>query len=166
MIYRKWAGAASVWVLMILITSCGFHLRGVLDMPPWLNQVTIVLEKTHHDVGTHLKNQLEGYHVHLITNPLQAKYLLLVRNDSFQQQITNVAASTTTRQYQLIYRVEFSLIRANGEIIIPPTVISVTRNFIRNNDRVLSSNWVEGLLDNEMRRDAVMQIISRLSRGK
>lgn len=157
--------------LLVLITGCGFKLRGMNDMPAWLNNIAIVVEDAHKDLGAMLKDQFQAYRIRIISNPTKADYLLIIRNDANQQQITSISASTTPRQYQLTYTVRYSLIKVkktkgSEEVSVPAAtnVVSVSRQLTVNNDRILGSD-AEGLMTYaEMRREAVMQIINRLSR--
>lgn len=153
-----------IWFVFIFLTGCGFHLRGFVDMPNWLDRVAIVIENAHRDLGPPLKNQLEAYKIRVVPEPALADYLLIIESDGIQQQMTNVGASTAPRQYLLIYDVRFTLVKVKGGTIVPSTHVSVTRQLTINSDRILGSNSEETLIASEMRRDAAMQIINRLSR--
>lgn len=149
---------------MVLISGCGFHLRGYVDIPAALNDIELIIENANHDLLGLIRAQLLTYKIKVVSDHTQANYLLIVEKDDVLQQITNVSASTTTRQYELTYIVHFSLVNSKGTIIIPSTPVSVTRRFIMNSNRVLGSNWVEMLLKTEMRRNAAEQIIYKMSR--
>lgn len=155
-----------IWVISALLAGCGFHLRGMADLPPWLHHIAIVIQNAHRDLEPRLKDQLQAYNITVDTNATQAAYLLIIEKDNYLQQITNVSASTAPRQYQLIYDVQFTLIEAKGKTIIPSTHVFVTRQLTVNNDRILGSDSEESLLKSEMRRDAAMQIINRLSQSR
>ncbi|MBA2710440.1 MAG: hypothetical protein H0U57_07615 [Tatlockia sp.] len=150
--------------LTCLVISCGFRLRGFNDIPRWLDNIAITIQDAHRDLGPTLKDQLESYRIRVNPNPAKADYVLIIESDGVKQQITNVSASTVPRQYLLIYFAQFSLVKAKGGLIIPLTNVSVTRHLTINNNRILGSNFEEMQLLTEMRRDAAMQIINRLSR--
>ena len=152
-------------LITLLTTGCGFHLRGMIDVPQWLNNVSIVIEQAHHDLGPLLQDQLEAYKIIVNPDPSRASYLLIIESDSMQQTISSVSSSTTPRQYQLIYTVHFKLQQANGEEVIPTAYIVVTRQITINSNRILGSNDEEEQSKSEMRQDAVIQIINRLSRS-
>ena len=152
-------------VFTLLISGCGFHLRGMIDVPPWLNNVSIIVQQAHRDLAPLLQKQLQAYNIHVNPDPTTAHYWLIIESDSAKQNITSVSSSTTPRQYQLIYTVRFKLLQANGEEIIPTAQISTTRQITINSDRILGSNEEEELSKAEMRRDAVIQIINRISRS-
>ncbi|MBA2652626.1 MAG: hypothetical protein H0U73_10225 [Tatlockia sp.] len=154
------------FLLAFLVAGCGFHLRGFNDMPQWLNNVAISIQHAHRDLGPTIKEQLESYKIKVNPNPTEADYVLVIESDGIQQQTTNVSASTTPRQYLLIYDVKFSLVKVKGAVVIPSTHVSVSRQLTVNNDRILGSNFEEMQLTTEMRREAAMQIMNRLSRYK
>lgn len=151
-----------VGFILLLLTSCGFHLRGIVNMPPWLNNVAIIIEQAHRDLCPQLKEQLESYKVYT-TDPAQAQYWLIIEHDQFQQEITSISSSTTPRQYQLIYKVWFKLCEKQGKEIIPLGKATVIRQATINGDRILGSNDEEAIIKAEMIREAVIQIINRLN---
>ena len=53
---------------------------------------------------------------------------------------------------------------SKGQVIKAPRLVTVSRQLTVNNDRLLGSNEEETVLISEMRREAVIQIINRLSR--
>ncbi|WP_133127317.1 LPS assembly lipoprotein LptE [Legionella nagasakiensis] len=149
---------------MLLLTGCGFHLRGAVDMPSWLDRVAIINQSGHQELEHVLEEQLQAYHVYVSSDPSLANYWLFLQNESFQQQITSVSSSTTPRQYQLIYTVQFKLQRAKGKVIIPSNQLVITRQLTVNSDRILGSDEEEAIIKKEMRRDATLQMLYRLSR--
>ncbi|MCL9684626.1 LPS assembly lipoprotein LptE [Legionella maioricensis] len=151
-------------ILALLLSACGFHLRGLIDVPEWLNNVSIISKDGNKELVSLLKSQLEGYKVEVNPEPALAKYWLIINKTTFQQQIVSVGASTNPRQYQLILTIEFMLQTSKGQIIKAPRFVAVSRQLTVNNDRILGSNEEETVLISEMRREAVIQIINRLSR--
>jgi LPS-assembly lipoprotein len=137
----------------------------MVDMPPWLNKVAVIAQQGHHDLAPWLQKQLAAYSIYVADNPTQADYWLIILSDTMQENISSVSSSTTPRQYQLTYTVWFKLQSASGQDIISPSQIIVTRQITINSDRILGSNDEEELQKSEMRRDAVIQIINRISRS-
>jgi len=150
-------------IACILLSACGFHLRGMVDIPKWLNNVAIVSKDGNNELASILKIQLDTYKIHVNPDPDLASYWLIINHTTFQQQIISIGASTNPRQYQLILTIEFMLQTRSGKIVQPSRTVSVSRQLTVNNDRILGSNEEESILIREMRQDAVIQIINRLS---
>ena len=155
---------SSIILLITLLCGCGFHLRGIVDIPRWLNNVCIIVQEANHDLEPLLQRRLEAYNVHINPDPALATYWLIIESDAIRQEISGISSSTVPRQYQLIYTLRFKLQRAKGEELIPSKQIIETRQATINGNRILGSNEEEDLLKAEMRRDAVIQIINRLSK--
>ncbi len=149
---------------LLLLSSCGFHLRGLANAPEWLDNVSIISNDGNKELTSILKSQLEGYKIRVNSDPAFARYWLIINKINFRQQIVSIGASTNPRQYQLILTIEFMLQTSKGEVIKPPRFISVSRQLTVNSDRILGSSDEEAILISEMKKEAVLQIINRLSR--
>jgi LPS-assembly lipoprotein len=150
--------------LAALTTSCGFKLRGMIDMPRWLNHIIILNERAHADLVPQIQEQLEGYNIHVVEKLSQSKYILQLQSDYYQDQLTSVSSTTTPRQYQIFYHVHFLLQQYKGKVILPSHAIVITRQITINSNRILGSDEEEALIKAEMRRDAAMQIVNQLSK--
>lgn len=133
-------------------------------MPRWLNHVAIIVEQGHHDLAPYLVEYLRTYNLIVEASSDAAQYWIIVERDNLQEQITSVSSSTTPRQYELTYTVQFKLIKAKGREIMPTSTISVTRQATINSNRILGSNQEQALLVDEMRHEAAVQIMNRISR--
>jgi len=76
--------------------------------------------------------------------------------------ILSLDTSGRVREYQLRYRVGFSLRDAKGRNWIAPNEIVLTRD-ISFNDQVLAKEAEEALLYRDMQTDMVQQIVRRLA---
>ena len=161
---KRWR---TYWIVILLASvfqgGCGFHLRGSIDLPVWLDKVAIINHGANRELTTLLKEQLQAYHIHVCDSPSQADYWLIVEEEAYQQQALSISSSTTPRQYQLTYFVSFRLQAPRGNNGIPLTKIVVTRQITINSDRILGSDAEEALTKQEMRRDAANQVLNRIS---
>lgn len=150
--------------LLFFLASCGFHLRGLIDMPEWLNNVAIIIPDANRGLAAVLEKQLAAYQVKINPEPAKARYWLIIERDQFEQQIVSVSSSTTPRQFQLIYTVWFKVLTVKGPEVIPTRQVQVTRQLTINSNRILGSDDEARILKGEMQREAAMQILNRLSR--
>lgn len=150
-------------VLALLLSACGFHLRGVVDIPKWLNNVAVISQEADKQFTPMLRANLESYKIRVNPEPMDAAYWIVIKKINLEQNIVSIGASTNPRQYQLVLTVSFMLQTRKGEVLKPVRQVTVYRQLTVNNDRILGSNQEEALLINEMRQDAVIQIINRLS---
>jgi len=149
--------------LLLCTQACGFHLRGVQMLPSWLSPLAIIQDHVSPHWGALLKRRLQLAHIDVANNPSRAVYWLTLHNEDIQKHIMSVSSSGSPRQYQLNYRISFTLQTAKGNDVIPLTPILVTRMLTINNDRILGSQDEEDKIIDDMRYDAAIQILYRLS---
>lgn len=153
-------------ILAILMNGCGFHLRGMINLPTWLDRVAIINHSGNRNIEQALKTQLNVYDVQTVCDPGSAHYWLVIESDLFQEQVGSISASTTPRQYQLFYRATFHLQDSKGNIVMPTGQVVITRQITMNMDRILGSNDEQAITQKEMIRDAAIQILNRLSKKR
>lgn len=147
---------------IFILSGCGFHLRGIPELPKWLNQVAIINKDVQPDLPILIKEQLQANGVTVIEEPQNAPYDLILQSEQISQQIVSVSSSTTPRQYQLTYNVFFKLLSAQGEEIIPLRKIVVTRQITLNSDRILGSDAEEAIIQKEMRETIARRILMQI----
>lgn len=133
-------------------------------MPTSFKNVIIIKEAVHPDLATFLEARFLGYHIAVLKEPKNADYTLVLEKEHIEQNITSVSASTSPRQYQIYYAVTYSLIAKKAPPIIASHTLILTRQVTINNDRILGSDYEESLILKEMRNDAAMQIMMRISK--
>jgi len=148
--------------LIILLSGCGFHLRGSIELPKKLDHIAVIVRDAHREIAPLIRDQLRAYHREVVDDPAAAKYWLVIEHDSLTQNITGISSSTTPRQYELLYTVQFKLQRARAGDLATEEKIFVTRALTVNSDRILGSNDEEAHLAQEMRQNAVVMILERL----
>lgn len=148
---------------VFLLCSCGFKLRGYSTLPGWFNPV-IVVEKTPNPfLRRQLNNQFFIQGIEVVRDIHKARFLLVLENEAFQQLLTAVAASTTPRQYQINYHLNYSILSASGKMLRPTQSILVIRQLTVNNDRILGSNDEEKRIKQEMLKEAAIQVFNQIA---
>mgnify|MGYP002133122521 CR=1 FL=1 len=148
---------------MLILSSCGFHLRGISQVNHRFQSIAVEVNSNNEGLKPFLESVLASYAIPIASLPSQAEYTIVIEKESFQRQITNVSASTTPRQYLLIYTVDFSVHDKKGVTALSLAHINVIRQFTLNNDRILGSNYEEMLFKKEMEQEAANQILFRLN---
>lgn len=151
-----------LWVSLLLLNSCSFHLRGIEPLPQELSPVAIVCNQVSPDWNAILRQRLQTANLNVVDIPADARYSLVIQNENMQRNIMSISSGSSSRQYQLIYRVTFTFKKTKGRDLISDAPVIVTRLLTINNDRILGSHDEEEQIINDMRRDIATQIIYRL----
>lgn len=151
----------AIGALGLLLTACGFQLRGQATLPFETIYVDIPLTSP---VGTELKrNIVAGTRAKLANDAAQAKAILSVSGEERSKTILSFDTAGRVREYQLRYRLSFRVRDALGRDYLPLSEIRLTRIISYVDAQVLAKEQEELLLFRDMQSDMVQQILRRLS---
>jgi LPS-assembly lipoprotein len=147
----------------ILLSACGFHLRGKVSMP----FETIYLHTTNPKTPfiRELRRNLEAGQVKLVNAADQAELVLDIVSEIPDKQVLTLGADGRVNEFRLFYRVSLRAYDYQKDWI-PAEEIALRRDFSYDDTIVLAKEAEEALLYQSMRSDMVQQIMSRLSRAK
>jgi len=155
---RRLASALLLASSLLTAAGCGFHLRGSTQIP-FKNLHVQVAETS--GFGIELKRALRANDVPLRETAKGADANLAILSEIREKKIQSLGGQGRVREYQLIYRVGYSLTSEKG-IITPPTQILITRDISFNDAAALAKEAEEALLYRDMQSDAVQQLLRRL----
>ena len=148
--------------ISLLISSCGFHLRGMSEVPSWLAHVSIVSQKVNRDIAPLLTDLLISNHIQVDQEPRMANYWIILEEDSLKQNITSISSGTNARQYQLVYSLRFKLENTQNPEASHAQTITVIRQLTVNSQRILGSSDEQNILESEMHLEAIQLLLTRL----
>lgn len=148
----------------LLVTACGFHLRGQVSLP---FETLYVNASSSSAFATQLKRAvLAGTNARLSDNSKNAQAIFVLLSEIQEKQILSLSGAGTVREFELHYRVAFRLHDNQGRDWIPQTEISLKRDVTFNDSQVLAKDSEEALLYKDMQSDAVQQVMRRMSAAK
>lgn len=145
----------------LLLTSCGFQLRGAATLPfdslyvqaPPSSQFAIQLKRV----------VAAGSRTRIADRPDDAQAVLQIMTELREKQILSLSGGGRVREYQIRYRLSYRLTDSKSvNVYIPPSEIVLQRDFSFNDAQVLAKEAEEALLYRDMQTDAVQQLVRRL----
>jgi len=147
----------------LLLSSCGFHLRGQVSMP----FETIYLQTANPNTPfiRELRRNIEAKQVKMVNAEDQAELVLDIVSEISEKQVLSLGGDGRVNEFRLLYRVS---LRAYDHLKdwIPAEEIALRRDYSYDDTKVLAKEAEESLLYQSMRSDMVQQIMRRLSRAK
>lgn len=147
--------------LIINLSSCGFHLRNQLPVPPELTTIALISSNPNGQLTQQLWQIFKSTNVHVVTDPDQAPISLYLFNENTTTSLLSESASSATRQYTLTYSISYEL-QTQHNVVYGPKTLLAFRNYMVNERQVLSTSTEQQLLSTNLQRDIVYQIISQL----
>ncbi len=151
-----------VWLLALtlFLSSCGFQLRGTVNLP----FDTLYIPNATGGIALDLKRYIQaGSHTRVVDDPKLAQAQLELSGETRLRNILSLSGAGRVRELQLIYRVSMRVHDGKGAEFLPSSTISVTRDLSYNDTDVLSKEVEEANINREVQADLVQQILRRLS---
>ncbi len=151
----------SIYLLcLLLISSCGFHLRGAAKFD--LELVHIKSEDAD-TVANELKRLLTAKEIQVLSMEKAAQATVHLRNETVERRVLTVSSTSGKQEeMEINYRVEMEVRRPDGSVILPKQSISLLRDYRFDETAVLAMGVEEETLRKDMFRDLLAQIMRRL----
>jgi len=148
-------------VLALLLTGCGFEPVAPAEMP-FVN--LYIAAPDYSSFGAEFKRYVESYsRSRLADAPGKADAVLEILGETQQKQILSLSSAGRVQEYLLRYRITFRVRDAAGNELLPPDEIMLERDLIYDDDVALAKENEEIFLYQDMRNDAIRQLVRRLS---
>ena len=148
-------------ILMLVFTACGFQMRGSQS----INSVSLTSlnlnSSSANDLSREVRSQLQLAGVEISNG---SEITLNLANETYQRTILTVSPNTgKVEEYLLTLTVLMSLDKAGTGDLLRNEMISVSRDFLYDEDALLGKASEENLLKETLRREAAVRIIRRLN---
>ncbi|WP_172600369.1 LPS assembly lipoprotein LptE [Sulfurivermis fontis] len=159
----------------MLLTSCGFHLRGAVELPPQLARTQLVGVDARSELADEITAALEGAGAQVVTADATAQ--LHVSGERENRRLLSVGRTGRASEYEVTYQFSFELrapvvsqdrdgqAKVHYRVLVPRQSVSLSRDYSFDRNNVLGKGEEEDLLIREMRAFAVRQMLLRLRAG-
>lgn len=113
-----------VIAISLLVSACGFHLRGVGSVPKPLHTLYVTGDNPYSSFMQKLRTNLQNGGIKVVNNPDQSPYTLQVSNAHTSSTQTSTASSEQLRQYKIKVSAKFILEDAQGNRLVEPFTLS------------------------------------------
>ena len=154
----------TLWVslLIIVLTGCGFHLRGALPTLTMDNPIYIAGVDKNSDLYRELARQLRGAKSVITETRSLAKSVLTISNYRSRERQLTLNSSNQAVEYELEESFNFSVQTSRTTVESRP--LKVTRVLGRTESETLAREREEREMRINMRHDLVNQLMYQLAR--
>ena len=160
--------------LLGLLSSCGFRLRGDVEVPAVLSIVHISGVAEYADLNQELKRVLQRSGSQITKTRETAKSVVNISSEQWRKRVLSVDSQGLAAEYELNYRFLFTVEEASTDevkdpdkpvsstVLVPQQKIDLTRDFRFDPNNVLATEAEEKQIRLEMVRFAVRQMMRRI----
>jgi LPS-assembly lipoprotein len=156
------------FILCIVLSGCGFHLRGAssIALPPELSTMRVTMGgASYPPLLVEMRNALQVLGGVNLTDDVSANVpVLQLLGESSETQVLAIDSSGRISAYLLNYRVDYSLLGPDKKLLLPKQPVKLQREYGFDRLNVIATEKQSEFLQTEMRRDVAQQILRRLAR--
>lgn len=151
-------------LLLASLSACGFQLRGSTPASR-ISFDSIYLDA---EKGTPLERELRRYILSqgkttVATDQKEAAVTLRILSEAKERKVHTLNAQGQVREYSLIYRINFEAADKDNKNLLKPYELALQAFLSYSQSQVLPKETEERMIYDDLRRDAVSQIMRQLS---
>lgn len=151
------------WLLCLLIlTGCGFKLRGAYQLPDAMQVTYIDAEQVTSSLVRSLTRSFKTSKIQVLDEVSENAAVFKIYAETKNKRIVSVDSRGRAREYTLNYKISFSLKTGMESTDISEQTIGIERDFLFDTEDVLGNSKGESQLYEEMQDDLVRLILLRL----
>ena len=150
--------------LIMSLTACGFHLRGSEQKSRVEVSKVYVINAGAANVSREVKSLLASAGAKAVSSMAEAKYVLRLESENYEQTVLSVSADTgKVEQYQITITLFMSLQDSAGKALVSAEEVRMAIDYTFDEDAVLGKIEEESVIQNELAKEAAGQVIRRLN---
>lgn len=157
---HTWMIGCLVVVLSVLVSACGFQLRGLTEIPDALKSVYLSSEQSSSTLPI-LKRLMQSNGIKVEKGAISAPYHLTIVKEEHQRRAVSLSSTAQTEEYELRSTIVFQVVDSAGEMVITPTQIYTERTYRFDENNINAKAAEESLIRQEMYSNLAQQIIRR-----
>lgn len=148
-------------LLLLLLSGCGFQLRGLYDIPESLSQVALLSSSSDTQLERTLGKALEANGVQISS---QAVYRIELLDQRFQRRTLSLDSSARASEYELRGDVTFRVTNQQEEELLPARTLISERSYNVDSSNITASDSQEPVLRQQIHQDLAQQIMRQYIR--
>jgi LPS-assembly lipoprotein len=149
-----------IWIsTILLISSCGFQLRGSMDLSGNISPLYIE-QGSAFELAREIKGLVVKNKVAITDVAAKAKAQLTLVNESRSRRVLSVDSNGRAREYMLTYTVNITIKIQHAKVM--QDSVSLSRSLLFDPDTVLAATNEAEILYRDMRKDAARLVLLKL----
>ncbi|MDG9884814.1 hypothetical protein CSV86_030700 [Pseudomonas putida CSV86] len=144
--------------LAVMLSACGFHLRGTGTNELAIKELEVSARNAYGETVTQLRDVLKSSGVNVHSG---APYRLVLTNEAETQRAASYAGSGRSVEYELQTQLSYDIQGRNNTVLLSDK-LEVQKVYLYDGNNITGSGQESGQIRKEMRRELVQRMILRL----
>jgi len=149
-------------LVMSLLQSCGFRLRGASELPNTIKFAVIDGVAEFSDLGIAIKQQLVSSGAKVLTTADVDTVHFVVTRNKFSRRVLSIDSAGRANEYGLTYEMSIRVLDAKGVTLVKERIVNLNRNYTYDLDNALAKSNEEANIKLQMISLAVRQSMRRI----
>lgn len=158
----SWSRTVILTGAALCVSACGFQMRGQSTLPVEMDRTYIAAEDRFTLFYRKLEDELRQSGVEITESAAEATAILTILDDQTGQRVLSVSARNVPREYEVFYRIRFS-VESGENRLIEPQEQALIRDYTWDETRVLGKTREERLLREAIADDLVQLVMFQLA---
>jgi LPS-assembly lipoprotein len=145
-------------LLLIVITNCGFHLRGMTE----ISYKTISLEGKELSLTKNLKKILNTNKVAIVSSTENPELRVEFLSEESEKRILSLSGQGLVREFEIFYRVRYRIKASDSEIWGQENIIETRKDFTYSDSNLIGKEEEERQLNEAMRNEAITNLFNQI----
>lgn len=146
---------------LLALSACGFELRKEPELH--FRSVGLTGFSRNSALEAELRRQLLRTSVQVLDDPSRAQVVIEAERDTREKVVVVPTSAGQVREWELRLHLDYVLRRPDGEVLLPRTELTITREMTYTETQALAKEQEEAQLYRAMQSDAIHQVLRRLS---
>jgi LPS-assembly lipoprotein len=148
-------------LVMQFLAACGFQLQTRSELPPEMALTRLEIVSPYSEFARRLETHLEQNGVKVVTAPEEAAVLQVPVN-RMRKEIQSIGDNARVREFLLRHTVEFRLLDANGNELVPLQTFEQSRVYSFNEQDILAAERENEFLRDDLSDSMARMVVRRL----
>jgi len=144
--------------MLLMITSCGFHLRGMTE----ISFKTISLEGKELSFTKNLKKTLASNKVAIILPTENPELRIELLSEETEKRILSLSGQGLVREFEIFYRVRYRIKTIDSETWSQENILETRRDFTYSDSNLIGKEEEERQLNESMRNEAITNLFNQI----
>jgi LPS-assembly lipoprotein len=147
--------------MVLLLTACGFQLRGSASLPPEMTKTYLQIDDEYGPFARRLKDLLRQNGVDFVEQQ-NATAILRVPVNKVTREVLTIGDNARVREYRITHAVQFSLVDAQGNTLIPDQTLKQAREISFDEQAILAASREQEYLQQDLVKTLSLMMVTRL----
>ncbi|MEE7626407.1 LPS assembly lipoprotein LptE [Methylobacter sp. Wu8] len=150
---------AAIFVMALLLSACGYHLRGAIQLPE--NMKSIYVEGGSGALLEQFKQVMKASSAQLSNSRAGAGIVIKIFNEDFNRRVLSLSARGKSNEFELNYRLDYEFANAKDVTLMERQSVEIKRDYYNDQQYIIAKDNEETGIRNEMYQQAVQTIVNR-----